>query len=317
MQELAKKIPKAFFFHRKLKFSSGTKKEGNLIVTEDYGASKLTKPRVMYSSTPISHTFVKYFKPDLFILDYLDSTDGEFKMWEGEMEKSIAKADVVICTAVKLYNIAKELHSDVHLVPNGADFAKFSRAAKPLSGALEMKDLPRPIVYYHGAVGSWGEWDLVLDTARELPGTSFVIVGDEYDYKLENVPPNVHVLGHKQYKVLHKYLSMADVCLVPFSESSPMIEGCNPIKVWEYFSAGKPVVATRIKELEPMKKFIYFGSTVKELKSAIVMATIELMGDVDLSRQRIELARINSWEARGELIWSALAAAAKRRGFGV
>ena len=54
---------------------------------------------------------------------------------------------------------------------------------------------------------------------------------------------NVHLLGEQPYAVLPSYLHQFDVACIPFLRNS-LTEATNPVKFYEYLSAGKPVVST-------------------------------------------------------------------------
>lgn len=72
----------------------------------------------------------------------------------------------------------------------------------------------------------------------------------EYEDKFQKFD-NIKLLGEKPYKELPKYLADFDVCLIPFDTSTDLIKATNPVKFYEYLSAGKKIVATEIPELMP------------------------------------------------------------------
>jgi len=59
---------------------------------------------------------------------------------------------------------------------------------------------------------------------------------------------NIHYLGSKTYTELPKYLSVWDIALIPFAlnESTQFI---SPTKTPEYLAAGKPVIATAVRDV--------------------------------------------------------------------
>ena len=60
------------------------------------------------------------------------------------------------------------------------------------------------------------------------------------------------------YDKLPEVLRDFDVCLIPFDASTDLIKATNPVKFYEYLSAGKKVVATEIPELMPYDgKYVY------------------------------------------------------------
>src|SRR5690606_24219985 len=74
----------------------------------------------------------------------------------------------------------------------------------------------------------------------------------------------------------------------------------DPVKFYEYMSAGKPVVATRTSELRNYEDYLYLADSHAEFLEKIEQALAE--DDIDLARKRIALAQQNDWEARVEQI---------------
>ena len=64
-----------------------------------------------------------------------------------------------------------------------------------------------------------------------------------------------------KYEDLPKHLAYFDVCLIPFDTSTDLIKATNPVKFYEYLSAGKRIVATEIPELEPFRdEYVYMSN---------------------------------------------------------
>ena len=57
---------------------------------------------------------------------------------------------------------------------------------------------------------------------------------------------DIKLLGEMKYEDLPKHLAYFDVCLIPFDTSTDLIKATNPVKFYEYLSAGKRIVATEI-----------------------------------------------------------------------
>ena len=93
-----------------------------------------------------------------------------------------------------------------------------------------------------------------------------------------------------------------DVCLIPFKDDIDLIKATNPVKFYEYLSAGKKVVATDIPELRP-----YEGNLVKlaKNKEEFLKFVNELIEKVDTEyeiKERIEFAKQNDWSDRAKNI---------------
>nr|WP_243158164.1 glycosyltransferase [Aminipila terrae] len=131
---------------------------------------------------------------------------------------------------------------------------------------------------------------------------SIVIIGPLF--KLREFPvkrENLFYLGEKDYGVLPDYLQCFDVCIIPFLKNK-LTSACNPIKMYEYLSAGKPVITTDLEEcrIETIKT----SKTYQEFYDNI---TLCLNNDDAIQREkRIHFARQNSWMQRVRSIRSVI-----------
>ena len=102
---------------------------------------------------------------------------------------------------------------------------------------------------------------------------------------------------------LPKYLHDFDVCLIPF-KITPLIEATHPIKIYEYFAAGKPVVATNIAELSQMADLCYLAEDKEDFLKKLDLAVNEK--NETITKKRIKFASENTWEHRFETLYNEL-----------
>jgi glycosyltransferase involved in cell wall biosynthesis len=107
--------------------------------------------------------------------------------------------------------------------------------------------------------------------------------------------PNVHLLGELPYATLPRWLHRFDVATIPF-RLTPLTLATNPVKLFEYFAAGKPVVATALPEIEPYRHLCYLVDKPEDFAAQIEAALAER--DPGLVAARVEVARANTWDAR-------------------
>jgi glycosyltransferase involved in cell wall biosynthesis len=84
--------------------------------------------------------------------------------------------------------------------------------------------------------------------ARELPDVHFAFVGPVLDagaIRAMRKRPNVQILGDRPYADVPAYMRSFDVAWIPHRVGEGETGG-DPIKLYEYWAAGRQVVSTRI-----------------------------------------------------------------------
>ena len=170
-----------------------------------------------------------------------------------EIEKKVCSTvDTVLYTAHSLrgYAITRGARDPRHF-PHGVDWLRFANSKAPQP--VEYSQLSKPIAVYVGSIEGWFNYELIANAATRLPDISFVIIGPLHQKNLFSDIPNIHVLGPRSYEEIPAYLSWADVGLIPFStgpQYKKLVDGINPIKLYEYFAAGLPVISATWDEIK-------------------------------------------------------------------
>ena len=115
--------------------------------------------------------------------------------------------------------------------------------------ALDVRDLPRPILGYIGAIHQHIDFELLRDLARAFPSGSLVLAGPQVtDPALLAKEPNVRLLPARPHAELPALVAAFDVGLIPYARS-PYTNTVNPTKLYEYLAMGVPVVSTDLPEV--------------------------------------------------------------------
>ncbi len=218
-----------------------------------------------------------------------------------EEKDLVHECDVLVVTGAELQRKFQGQGLNPVLVRNGADYPFF--AAAPPNDLLA--GVPRPVVGYFGAIADWIDLDLVYEVAVKRPQYSFVLIGQVFGRDVARLQAlgNVRLLGNKPYADIPAYLYNFDVCLIPFLLNQ-VTKATDPVKLYEYLSLGKPVVATAMAELEQCRDLLYIAHTAEEFAQHIDSAVEE--NDPDLVRRRVDFARANTWATRVGKIGEAL-----------
>ncbi|MGH2524255.1 MAG: glycosyltransferase, partial [Anaerolineales bacterium] len=186
--------------------------------------------------------------------------------------KLIAESDLVLATARRLHDKCAPLARRCVLLPNAADYEHFQQP----SDRTALPNVRGPVVGYYGALAEWFDAALVEAAARAHPEWQFVLIGLKSGAALRALErlPNVHLLGEQPYARLPDYLHRFDAALIPFKRDALTL-ATNPVKFYEYMSAGKPVVATDLPELGPYRALFYPASTAEEFVHQLEAALAE------------------------------------------
>jgi len=214
-----------------------------------------------------------------------------------EQETSLMRsADLVVATARLLAEKARNYSQKVLVLPNAADYDHFSLVPK----TLLPEGLQGTVIGYFGAISAWFDLDMVRLAAGQRPEWHFVLVGNTYGADKREITQlstfkNIHFEGEQPYSLLPSYLHRFDVACIPFLRT-PLTEATNPVKFYEYLSAGKPVVAVSLPELEPFREQYYAVDSVDSFVAQIERALAE--DSPALREKRKTFARQQTWDAR-------------------
>lgn len=203
----------------------------------------------------ISHQSVGLPPDDLDVPLVFDYLDYKLERWPEVEAEYMRVAEAVLCTSRVLLERAERLHPHAYYLPNGVD-----------TGAAEAADGERvrrryeldgsPVVSLIGLTASTDLFwvDGVAAAARDVPGLTFLLVGDGGDAgegmvgRARQQGLRVVATGPVPPDEVADYFAASDVGLYP-GDQTPYFDAACPLKVLEYTAARKPVVATDLAEL--------------------------------------------------------------------
>jgi glycosyltransferase involved in cell wall biosynthesis len=125
-----------------------------------------------------------------------------------------------------------------------------------------------------------------------------VLVGPDHlstsDQRRLDACGNVHRIGPIPYDQVPDYMRAFDVSIVPHLVT-PFTESLNPIKLWEYLAAGKPIVSTNVAGFRNYPSHVRIAANAEEFLREVAGALSE---DSDRAEARQSEARANSWDSR-------------------
>jgi GT2 family glycosyltransferase/glycosyltransferase involved in cell wall biosynthesis len=242
------------------------------------------------------------------IMDCLDHVAGFSNVSArvvAEEARLVAQADLVIASSQRLADRLGQIRPTT-LIRNGADTGFFGA---PPGRAPFSKT--KPIVGYFGAIAEWFEIGWIAHAARAHPDWDFVLIGQVEGCRVDSVQrlDNVHLLGERPYTDLPSYLHQFDAAIIPF-EVTELIKNTNPVKVYEYLSAGVPVIASPMPELISLGELVYLADGPESFVGQVERALAE--DDEGRRAVRREWARSHDWTARGDAFRRAVVGAFPR-----
>jgi polysaccharide pyruvyl transferase CsaB len=210
----------------------------------------------------------------------------------------VRESDLLVVTAQRLYEKWESFDRPMVLARNAVDTDFYNQRYRPNDALSGVK---RPVVGYFGAIADWFDLELMAYAARSRPQYTFVLIGGVFgvDVSALEALPNVRLQGQQPYEMMPEYLYHFDACIIPF-KINPITEATDPVKLYEYLSAGKPVVSVALAELAPYREYLYLAEGREDFVEKLDLAVEE--DDREMVERRRELARENTWKNRYEVI---------------
>lgn len=188
-------------------------------------------------------------------LDDFDGLENDGQYWANPRgEEFLARnADLIVIASKSLEARFRNLGSTapIRTIPNAvsADFSP-------------RDPVPSDLLRGKLTLGFWGplvlhavDLEALVYIARAQPAWAINLIGanDLFDSPYDQIQvlrglPNVRLLGARRHEILMHYLSGFDICLLPF-RANPFSRSRDPIKIYEYITAHKPIVALNAPQL--------------------------------------------------------------------
>lgn len=237
-------------------------------------------------------------------------------------KQSVLNSDHLVVVTTNLKNIIhNELNiseKNITIIPNGANVKLFSPAQKKVSCEIVNLSCDFNYICFIGNLASYqGIENLILAAPlilRTHPDTRFLIIGDgamknEWMQKAHDVGVYDKFIftGSVPIEQVPLYINASDICVAPFRIARNSKIGLSPLKIYEYLACGKPVVSSRIPNLEFIEEQ-HAGILVEpEKPEELAKAMIKLLEDNGLREEmgkngRDIVIKYYSWEANARKV---------------
>lgn len=274
-------------------------------------AIQVAVQHIFGNDTPIVHWI---YKPDQrrwaygnqpYIYEVYDEYTMDFST--GVTHKAVAEAEPevlrnaahVFFTSEPLAERKKAHCTSWSVVGNGVAFDVFDAYRVETTAQPNL----RKSIGYLGNLSDFFDWSLMADVCERMPDCDFFFHGQVEDHRLGAVKPqverlhsfpNTHFSGRVTRMVGAAAINRYDALIIPFVINEAM-HAVNPLKLWEYFATGKPVVSTPMDAIKVEYPLLRVADTADEWVYALSEAIDESSSIA--SNARIATALSRSWNA--------------------
>lgn len=254
-------------------------------------------PNLLFVFNKFKRYFLLYDCVDYFPI----GTPDEVKITNQFEKRLCKKADLVVANSHVLQNHLKKYRDDVKLVPQGFRVQDFELKSVK---SIDLK-LKKPVIGFVGAVNYRLDYKLLINLVSKNPKWNFVIWGpvlerDKIDTKTwEDMNtllslPNVKNGKSKDKKELPGIIRQFDIGMIPYDLKQDFNKNCYPMKLFEYFYSGLPVISTPIEELKYIKEIVLLGKDENEWQKSIEKILAKPQTKEEIKKKK-EFSIQNSW----------------------
>jgi len=211
--------------------------------------------------------------------------------------RSASLASAIIATNETIAAKFASYTDKLNLIQNGVDHDLFATPAVAWLATLHV--LPRQYRFlYVGAMREWFDVPTLLSIATAYPEYQIDCFGEVLPSVRSRLSAhsNIVLKGAWSQSAIAQIAARYDVALIPFRES-PLTFGVDPLKFYEYVSAGLPVVSSRINALGEFDERMVRIATSQDDFVAAIQETIDT-DSLSLRHYRTESSRRFDWAFR-------------------
>jgi hypothetical protein len=211
--------------------------------------------------------------------------------------KLIEKSDYIFCSSQYLKTVIRKrykINKDI-LVVNNALSNNFFKPKQIKKQATKYFTSEFVNIVYLGTISYWMDWDLVLNSLEKNKTICYHFFG----------PREVDLIKHKRvlyhgiltHDEVNNVLLQSDILVMPFIIND-LILSVNPVKLYEYIFANKPVISVSYGESEYFEEYVYLYKNHIEYNNFILRYLNKELPPKSDHNKAIEFCLKNTWEQR-------------------
>lgn len=212
--------------------------------------------RTQCDLTIVTHPTTALWLPrHLRIRVVYDCMDIQTAFFKGCKKQRMQRAEALIVNqAVGIVASSERIkvHLEAHYAVPAERITIITNGANRLATApLSPVPVHNPVIRYFGTISSWIDWAAVLLAAKKHTEWSFDFYGplDKRSPIAVTQQRNIHFYPPVPHSKLFGLMSSASALIIPFIRNE-LIEGVDPVKMYEYLQTGRPIVSAWWPQLD-------------------------------------------------------------------
>lgn len=218
------------------------------------------------------------------------------------------RADLIFTVSEGLVDFFGK-QSNVFYIPNGVD-AEFFSTARCTASLLpkKLREQKKPLIGYHGIIQSRVNFSILNYVTEKHPEWNLLLIGPVWKEVAAEVRAlkrhsNVFHLNAMPYTTLPQLLSCMDACVIPHAIDT-FTQSMNPLKMYEYLAAGKPMISTPVAGADQFQDLISIAVSPEDFSAQLATCLAQDSGA--LRERRKQMATQYSWKQRVDLMLECL-----------
>lgn len=151
-------------------------------------------------------------------------------------------------------------------------------------------------LFYFGTISEWFDFDLIFDLLAVHSDLHITLIGPTDVAARPH--PRITYTGPMGHAELLRFAQQADGFFMPF-KVNPLIEGVDPVKLYEYLSYSVPVLSVRYAELEHFHGLVDFYDSASDACDIVGRYLGNRSATIDTAARATFLAG-STWHARAQ-----------------
>lgn len=247
------------------------------------------------------------------IVDFYTSPNSKVNnILQQQKRLLLKKANLITAISQSLINNYQKIlpAASINLVVQGFNLIKNSSDIHPKIKKLQKFSHK---IGFIGAINNRLDYDLLFKLISSTPQYNYIFIGP-LGNDANVFPKPVKKLAKKLFSfknVYHidlvpksqigQFIDIFDITIIPYDINDDFNRLCYPMKLFEYFASGKPVISTPIEELKNFPKLVFISNQASDWEKDI-NKIFSTPWPKSLQQQEKIIAKKNSWKNKVDQI---------------